>query len=241
MIYILIRKTTEWGSEAVVHAQLPEGLRYSVALWNSTFSLPYHVFRQELARIAQINRSRIAGALCVPRTEVPAGAAVAPTDDDDWFSPRLATTLEAAFDGSHVGYRWPSEFIEVPISLGHKLSLIRRTIFPRTPPKWLCITNNYAVTMSPTAAPLIDSHINASHWFVANPGAVRRLDDHLSVMNRTLASQTSLANVRSQEDLLRKFRRYQLVYWRSIAAPLTWCEPYLAMMRDLMDGLRRRK
>jgi hypothetical protein len=241
MIYIVVRKTTEWGNEAVVHAQLPEGLRYSVGLWNSTFTLPYHLFRQELARIARINRSGIADALCVPLAEVPAGATVVPTDDDDWFSPELATTLETAIDGNHVGYRWPSEFIEVPISLGHKLGLIRRTILPRTPPKWLCITNNYAVTMSPAAAPLIDSHVNASHWFVANPGAVRRLDDHLSVMNRTLASQTSLANVRSQAGLLRKFRRYQLVYRRPLRAPLTWCEPYVAMMRDLMDGLRRRR
>src|SRR5271168_399797 len=100
MIYIVVRKTTEWGKEAVVHAQLPEGLRYSVGLWNSTFALPYHLFRQELARIAGINRSRIAGALCVPRAEVPAGATVVPTDDDDWFSPGLATTLETAIDDS---------------------------------------------------------------------------------------------------------------------------------------------
>ena len=241
MLYIVIRKTTEWENEAVAHAQLPDRLRYSVGLWNSTFSLPYHVFRQELTRIARINRSRIASALCVPRAEVPTGATVAPSDDDDWFSPTLATTLEAAVDGSQVGYRWPSAFIEVPISLGHKLGLIRRSIFPRTSPKWLCITNNYAVTMGPTAAPLIDSHIDASRWFVANPGAVRRLDDHLSVMNRTLASQTSLASVRSQADLLSKFHRYQLVYRRPMEAPLTWCEPYVAMMKDLMDELRHRR
>ena len=105
MIYIVVRKTTEWGNKAVVHAQLPEGLRYSVGLWNSTFTLPYHLFRQELARIARINRSRIAGALCAPLAEVPAGATVVPTDDDDWFSPELATTLETASATTHLRSR----------------------------------------------------------------------------------------------------------------------------------------
>jgi hypothetical protein len=241
MIYIVVRRTTEWGNEAVVRAQLPERIRHPVGLWNSTFAVPYHLFRQELTRIAQINRSRITGALCVARAEVPAGATVVPTDDDDWFVPQLATTLEAAVDGTHVGYYWPAEFIEVPISLGHQLGLIRRAIFPSTPPKWRCITNNYAVAMGHAAAPLIESHMTASHWFVANPGAVQWLEDHLSVMNRTLASQTSLAQVRSQAELLRKFRRYQRVYRRPLRPQLTWCEPYVAMMRDLMDGLRRRK
>ncbi len=241
MIYIVVRQTTEWGNEAAVLAQLPEGLRHAVSLWSSTFTIPYHVFRQELTSIARINRSRIAGALCVPRAEVPAGATVVPTDDDDWFAPQLATTLETAIGSRHVGYYWPSEFIEVPISLGHQLGLIRRAIFPGTPPKWRCITNNYAVTMSPATAPLIDSHVNASHWFVANPDAVQRLEDHLSVMNRTLGSQTSLAKVRSQAGLLRKFRRYHRVYRRPLGPPLTWCEPYVAMMRDLMDSLRHRR
>ena len=100
MIYIVVRQTTEWGNEAVVRAQLPERIRHPVGLWNSTFALPYHVFRQELTRIAQINRSRIPGALCVPRAEVPAGATVVPTDDDDWFVPGLATTLESAPEGA---------------------------------------------------------------------------------------------------------------------------------------------
>lgn len=241
MIYIVVRQTTEWGNEAVVRAQLPERIRHAVGLWNATFTLPYHVFRQELTRIAQINRSRIAGALCVARAEVPAGATVVPTDDDDWFVPELATTLERAIDGAHLGYYWPSEFLEIPTTLGHQLGLIRRAIFPGTPPKWRCTTNNYAITMSPAAAPLIDSHVGASHWFGANPGAVRRLEDHLSVMNRTLASQTILVHVRSQVDLLRRFRRYNRVYRRPLGPQLTWCEPYVAMLRDLMDGLRRRE
>jgi len=241
MIYIVIRRTTDWGNEAVVHAQLPEEFGYCVALWNTCFALPYHIFRQELARIAQINRSRITGALCVPRAEVPAGAIVVPSDDDDWFVPELAATLETASEGRYSGYYWPSEFIEVPISLSHRFGLIRRAIFPRTPPKWRCTTNNYALRMSPAVDPLIDNHMSASHWFVAHPASVRRLEHHLSVMNRTLASQTSLAGIRSGVQLMRKFRRYRRVYRRPLNGTLAWCGPYVAMMRDLMEALPRRR
>jgi hypothetical protein len=95
--------------------------------------------------------------------------------------------------------------------------------------------------MNSATAALIDNHVKASHWFVANPGMVRRLDDHLSVMNRTLASQTSLASIRSQAGLLRKFRRYQILYQPPTEGSLAWCEPYVAMMRDLMVSLRRRR
>jgi hypothetical protein len=209
-----------------------------VELWNATFGLPFRRFRQELARIAEINRSRIAGASCVPRDEVPAGAIVVPTDDDDWFAPDLASALQAAIDNRYAGYYWPSRFIEVPVSLAHRLGLARRAIFPRTPPKWLCTTNNYAVAMSAVTAPLVDNHMRASDWFVAHPGAVRRLDACLSVMNRTLASQTSLANIGSRASLVAKFRRYGRVYRRPLPTQLAWCEPYVAMMRALMDELR---
>jgi hypothetical protein len=240
MIYIVIRQTTDWGNEAVVHAQLPERFRGKVALWNATFNLPYHVFRLELARIARLSLSRVADAVYVPRAEVPAGAILVPTDDDDWFAPGLATALEAAVDGEHVGYYWPSAFVELPISRGHRLGLIRRAIFPSTSPKWLCTTNNYALAMGSETATLINSHVTASQWFIANPGAVKRLGDRLSVMNRTLASQTSFWSVKSQGDLVRKFHRYRRLYERRVAPDLAWCEPYVAMMRDVMNALTLR-
>jgi hypothetical protein len=240
MIFIVIRQTTDWGDERAVRAQLPDGIRPAVELWDATFDVPFHVFRRELTRIATVNLSRIPGAVCAPHEELPAGSIVVPCDDDDWFSPEMAATLEGAADGRHLGYYWPSRFIEVPISLPHELGLIRRALFPRTPPKWLCTTNNYAVVMEDGAGPLIGSHVKASRWFVANPHAVKRLDRHLSVMNRTLASQTSLRRVASRAGLLRKCRRYQRLYRKPIPQELAWCEPYVAMMRDLMDELRAR-
>ncbi|MBI3769726.1 MAG: hypothetical protein HY271_14730 [Deltaproteobacteria bacterium] len=92
--------------------------------------------------------------------------------------------------------------------------------------------------MRSTTAPLIDSHVEASRWFVAHPHEVKRLGEPLSVMNRTLASMTSLRSIPSRFGLIRKFRRYKRLYRRALAAELSWCEPYVAMMRDLMDELR---
>jgi hypothetical protein len=240
MIYIVMRKTTDWGNEAAFRTQIPAGFEPAVDIWNATFEMPYHLFRRELKRIARLSLSRVQGAVCVPREEVPKDAIVVPTDDDDWFSPRLVKVLEENVDDRHVGYYWPSEFIEVPISLGHQLGMIRRAIFPRTPPKWLCTTNNYALVMGADTTPLLDSHMGASRWFVAHPSAVVRLGEHLSVMNRTLASQTSLWSRPSRSALIRKFRRYQKLYRRPLPPTLSWCEPYVTMMIELMDQLRLR-
>jgi hypothetical protein len=240
MIYIVVRRTTDWGDEATFRAQIPEGFGRMVEIWNATFEMPYHLFRRELKRIAQLNLSRIPGAVCVAREEVPEYAVVVPTDDDDWFSPRLAEVLEENIDGQHVGYYWPSKFIELPISVGHRLGLMRRAVFPRTRPKWLCTTNNYAVVMRPETVALIGSHIQASGWFVAHPDAVKRLGAGLSVMNRSLASRTSLRSEPSRSTLVRKFHRYQRLYRRALSPELSWCEPYVAMMSDLMAQLRLR-
>jgi len=241
MIYIVVRKTTDWGDEATFRAQIPEGFEPVVETWNATFDMPYHLFRRELKRIAQLNLSRIPGAVCVPHEEVPEYGIVVPTDDDDWFSPRVAEVLEQNIDGQHAGYYWPSEFIEVPIHLPHRLGLIRRAIFPRTPPHFLCTTNNYAVVMCSEMAPFIDKHVQASRWFVAHPAAVKRIGEHLSVMNRTLASRTSLWKKPGRSALIRKYHQYQKLYRRALSPELSWCEQYYAMMRDLMDHLRLRR
>jgi len=241
MIYVVVRRTTDWENETTFRAQIPEWLVPVVDLWNETFQMPYHLFRAELRRIARLNLSRIPGAACVPREEVPAGALVVPVDDDDWFSPHLATVLENHVDGRHTGFHWISEFLEVPISMGHRLGLIRRAIFPHTPPKWLCTTNNYAVMMSGDAVPLLDNHMKASRWFIAHPAAVKRLDERLSIMNRTLASTTSLWSKPSRAALVRKFHRYEKLYNKDLASELSWCTPYVEMMRNLMERLRLRR
>ena len=94
-----------------------------------------------------------------------------PVDDDDWFAPGLAQALERGM-GDHLGCYWPSRFLELPISLSHRLGLIRRTLFPSTKPRWLCTTNNYAIVYGRKTADLLDSHVRATHWFLAHPSAV---------------------------------------------------------------------
>ncbi len=63
MIYIVVRKTTDWDNEATFRAQIPEGFEKVVEVWNATFTMPYHLFRRELKRIAQLSLSRIPGAV----------------------------------------------------------------------------------------------------------------------------------------------------------------------------------
>lgn len=181
------------------------------------------------------------GATVAPWSAIPDGAVVVPTDDDDWLAPDLARVLAAEWDGGARACHWPSRFVEVPIDLRHRLGLLRRAVRPGTPPKWVCTTNNYAMRKGPDAQRLLWSHVEASRWVAAQPpGAVARVDRSLSVMNRTLASRTSLGHRRpaiSRRELLRKHRRYRELYRRPVAPDLAWCEPYLAMMADLMDRL----
>src|SRR5262249_10505011 len=151
----------------------------------------------EVRRIAESNLARVENAAVLPWDEIPDGALVAPVDDDDWFAPDLARALERAYDAQTLGYFWTSSFLEVPIDLGHRLGLLRRTLFPSTPPRWICTTNNYAVVKHRDAKPLLEKHTVASaHFAGVDAGRVRRLDGRLSVMNRTLASQTSLGFLR---------------------------------------------
>jgi hypothetical protein len=252
MIAIVVRRTTDYGNEAIFRAQLPENMRAGVELWNAIFDMPYRLFRRELKRIAEINLARVQNARCLPLEEVPAGTLTVPVDDDDWFAPDLARVLDAEMSDQDSGCYWPSRFWEIPISLAHQVSLmlpselvtrllaLRRSIFPGARPQWLCMTNNYAVRLRPDIAPLLSSHRRATYWYLEHPSTIRRIDQPLSLMNRSLASITQLRSGPSRALLLRKFRRYQSLYARPAPADLTWCEPYLAMMRDLMATLHPR-
>ena len=62
MIYIVIRKTLDWANEAAFRAQIPEEMRAGIEMWNATFNMPYHQYRSELKRIAQLNLAGIQGA-----------------------------------------------------------------------------------------------------------------------------------------------------------------------------------
>jgi hypothetical protein len=40
--------------------------------------------------------------------------------------------------------------------------------------------------------------------------------------------------------LLSRYRQYQHLYRNSLPAPLAWCNPWIAMMHDLMQELQLR-
>jgi hypothetical protein len=241
--YIWVRTTVDWADERAFLAQLPPAFRPQVDLWNATFDVPFREFRREVSRIAQLNLSRVAQAVVAPLHEIPDGALVLPVDDDDWFAPDVAAVLEGQEDPRVCGYFWASSFIEVPIDFRHRLGLLCRALFPRTPPRWLCTTNNYAVVMGPETRGLLELHTSASRWFSgAGAARVNKIERRLSLQNRTLASQTSLGVRRSpitRRALLRKFRRYESLYDAPPPEPdLAWSEPYLKMMASLMGALR---
>ena len=81
-----------------------------------------------------------------------------------------------------------------------------------------------------------------SRVFESNPGRVRILDGRLSVMNRTLASQTALLYRRrsiSPRLLLRKYRGYRQLYAKELRAT-PWASEYIERMAGLMTRLTLR-
>jgi hypothetical protein len=244
VIYIWVRATTSWDDERAFLAQADPELKRKVDVWNETFNLPFHVFRHRVRQIARQNHSRVEGAVCAGWDEIPEDALVVPVDDDDWFAPDVAKVLEREFDPGATGYRWVSSFIEVPIHFPHRLGLIRRRIFPGTRPRFVCTTNNYALVKRPETEVLLRRHVRASKWVEAQEaGVMKTIDRRLSVMNRTLASQTTLRLERptiERSRLIRKYRRYKRLYRRATVPELAWSRPYVAMMAELMDELEMR-
>ncbi len=242
MNYIWVRATANWADEAAFLAQLDPRFKPHVDLWNDTFDMPFHIFRHEVRKIAALNLSRVDGATLAPWDEIPEGSLVVPVDDDDWFAPDLVRILGKAMDPHAAGCYWIQSWVEVPLGFGHQLGLLRRRVFPRTAPRWICTTNNYALRKGPDAT-LPRSHVRASAWFMGEGrDRVRRIDERLSVANRTLASMTSLRWRKppfSRSRLIRRFRKYQSLY-RAPLPELAWCEPYLQAMTALMDRLHVR-
>jgi hypothetical protein len=243
VIHIWVRTSVDWSDEHAFLAQVRPAFRPNVALWNETFTLPFHVFRDRVRTIARLNLSRVEQSVCEEWDAIPDGALVLPVDDDDWFAPDVGVALELADEA--IAYRWPSSFVEVPVDWRQDLALTRWRRRTPTPPRWTCTTNNYALVKRPGVEDLLANHMQASAWFTRHASAVGHVQRRLSSMNRTLASQSSLGALRGttirRPALLRKYRRYRRLYRRPVAAELEWCRPYVALMAELMDELELRR
>lgn len=243
MIYVWVRATLDWADEDAFWSQVDAmpRLRPRVEVWNATLNMPFHLFRHRVREIAVTNHSRIhEAAVREDWDEIPDGARVVPTDDDDWFSPELARSLERTW-GDAPGVHWNPLWLGVPADFAHWRYAARRALLPFTPPHWTCDTNNYALVKRPGTRIVAESHPDANeHFNGAWHADVRRVSGRLSINNRTLASQTSLRRTmrRGEIDgprLLERLRAYKRLYrgWRLQRVP-GWSRPYVAMMAELM-------
>jgi hypothetical protein len=238
--HLFVRRTTDWSDENVFGAQLEPAFAPKVETWDGAFRMPYRVFRNELAKIASENHA----ALGCHRTDVwddiPIGAIVLPSDDDDWFAPHLLSRIASVIGPGDLGCLWTQSVLEVPINFLHGVNLIARRIVPSIAPKWLCATNNYAFRKTDAAKALI-GHMGASKAFGSPDFQVVEISERLSLHNRTLASITSMAFNKkrmSASELQRKACKYRRLYASpQLPRGLEWAASGIRRMAELMDAL----
>ncbi len=178
--------------------------------------------------------------------DIPEGALVMPTDDDDWFAPHAAEALERMRPPDITAYVWEASFAETP-------DVVRPPPLPH-PPRAVALD---AAGMELLHQQLRDGeereHLRparrshaASAWVDgAAPGEVLYLPDRLSMVNRTIASRTQLsAGDRSHPstpaEMRRKLARYRRRYGRIDLSDAPWARPYVAMIAELTGELEPR-
>jgi hypothetical protein len=238
--YLFVRKTTDWSNEKTFRSQLDPKFAPKVEAWNKVFSIPYHIFRHELVAIASQNHQRLECVKTALWDEIPEGAIVLPTDDDDWFAPHIVEILRESLRNDGRNFLWDQSVLEVPINFLHGVNLAVRKFLPLGGPKWLCATNNYAFTKTASSEKLL-SHMRASKAFSCGELELVKIPNRLSLHNRSLASITSMGlgrdNITSRE-LKRKARAYRWLYSTfNLPQDLHWASPYVKRMAELAEAL----
>lgn len=167
-----------------------------------------------------------------------------PVDDDDWFAPDVGATLLAHDAPGLLGIHWRASFLEIPMHFRHELGMFWRSFLDDPPLPYVFTTNNHAIRRRENLRRYTANHVRASAWMRSlDPTLFLRIPRRLSLMNRTLASQTSLVSLSRlapRASLLRKYRRYRTLYRRPLAPGLEWSAPEVARMDALMAELSPR-
>lgn len=259
---IVLRQSPDWRSTP--HAQLIEGSRAFcravgaaagigenfiadvVAVWDSTFALPYFAVRAALKDIAAANLATVRNATLAtaPQASVSTPTRAAPMtsapalhlfiDDDDWLHPHLWREIKPFLDAPADGYIF-----------GNVLCLSRvelRLI------EACCYTNNYAVAERYLRAHQGDVGAVLQHWdahaaFHQPAFRCAVVPRYLSATNKhpasTMKLKDGLANAELSATTLRTLVEK---YMDESAQPMipehaAWVAPYMRQVREVFARL----
>jgi hypothetical protein len=149
--YVVLRNSPDWLSYGSGDADQfvrrmgfqPETLISDyMRVWDSTFAVPYRIFRHEIKTTATATNRAVADSIFLSHSALREKSLddddlLVFVDDDDWLMPDLFTRLRE-FRGAHDGMKWGSIRLGVPFEPHGVLQIrsIDRAIY----------TNNYAVT-----------------------------------------------------------------------------------------------
>lgn len=258
-VVLYVRTNVDWGSmteetflnqESHHRAARPipvsekRQLLERIRLWNRTFPVTYFQYRQRLKEIAEFNWSRLTDIDLVIRhpelislLERLDEFLVLPVDDDDWFHPQIARTLQARCGTETDALHWTSgAYDSVPRQrqFGKGWGRLRFWEAAGT-----FATNNYAITRRGFARcaagerkGILVYHGMAGRIF--HQPKFRRMffEEPLSITNKSLAATTNLGVIESRSDLLRNVPD---LHERTTEIPtsLVWAREYIELTEQL--------
>ena len=246
MLYICIRKTTQWADEEIFLEQLQEKFKTSVEAWNQTFDMPYHLFRDKIKMIAQSNLAMVNDSVVTTFENVPDGGLILPIDDDDWLAPNLVSKIQTELEEGVTGYHWIHDRLSVPRprnTWSRFSRFVAENILGKSSSRYIFQTNNYMFVKGRVPLGAVRFHTRANRYFLKNFDRTKYIHNHLSVWNQTIASKISMGWPRrsiSSEMLKKNYYLYKELYDTVELPNHPWSVPYVVRMRELMEELRIR-
>lgn len=265
-VYIVLRQSPDWKSQTYADLEKtrefclrigrPETLIIDrVKLWDRTLAVSFFETRQAMKEISLENFRSVSGASLTGLSD--AGRLLRPdafylfTDDDDWYHPDIAQTLQQFNPRKRAAIQWN------PAVISNGIEYIDAGMF------W---SNNYAVTGSyllqrKENLDLVCQHYRADGAFRARLSATHRrmgypallhrlfhpgyrvwehLDAYLSIENKHPASTVILENMGdspSGDDLRSLIRAIKEANRSPLPEAFRWMQPYLDRVYDLYQKL----